>query len=155
MAEVKIAGLIEGGKATAGPPFGPALGPLGVNINAIIGEINKETSAYAGIKVPVEVIVDNVTKDYTITVGSPPTSAMIMKEINIKGGAKAKGEIVGNITIEQLKKIAKSKESVLYGKSEVERVKQVIGTCNSIGVTVEGKSPKEAIKAIDSGELKV
>ncbi|MCL5434497.1 MAG: 50S ribosomal protein L11, partial [Candidatus Marsarchaeota archaeon] len=43
MANITISGLIEGGKATAGPPFGPALGPLGVNIGAIIAEINKNT----------------------------------------------------------------------------------------------------------------
>jgi len=46
MGEVTIHGLIEGGKATSGPPFGPALGPLGVNVAKIIGEINTQTEAY-------------------------------------------------------------------------------------------------------------
>ncbi|ASI13694.1 50S ribosomal protein L11p [Candidatus Mancarchaeum acidiphilum] len=155
MAEVKISGLIEGGKATAGPPFGPALGPLGVNIGAIIAEINKQTSAYAGIKVPITVIVDNVTKDYRIEVGSPPTSAIILKELKLTSGAKTKDETVGDITIAQLKKIAKSKDAVLYGKSEKEKLKQVIGTCKSMGVKVEGQDPREVIKKIDSGEIKV
>ena len=28
--------LVSGGKATAGPPLGPMLGPLGVNIMAVV-----------------------------------------------------------------------------------------------------------------------
>jgi len=155
MAEVKVSGLIEGGKATAGPPFGPALGPLGVNIGEIIAEINKQTSAYSGVKVPIDVIVDNVTKEFRIEVRSPPTSAMIMKEINIKNGAKAKDEIVGNITLDQIKKIAKSKENILYGKGESKKITQVIGTCKSLGVTVDGENPMEVIRKINSGEIKI
>ncbi len=67
--------MIEGGKATSGPPFGPALGPLGVNIAKIIAEINTKTEGYAGIKIPVKIIVDPTTKNYRIEIGSPPTSA--------------------------------------------------------------------------------
>ena len=66
MAEVVINGLIEGGKATGGPPFGPALGPLGVNIAKIVDEINQKTKSFEGIKVPVKVIVDPATKNYRV-----------------------------------------------------------------------------------------
>ena len=103
MGEVTIAGLVEGGKATSGPPFGPALGPLGVNINAIVAEINEKTKQYVGIKIPVKVFVDGGTKAYRVEVGAPPTSALILKEIGISTGAKAKDEIVGNITMDQVK----------------------------------------------------
>ncbi len=71
MADVIINGLIEGGKATSGPPFGPALGPLGVNINGIVAEINTKTKMFEGIKVPVKVIVDPVTKTFKVEIGSP------------------------------------------------------------------------------------
>ena len=99
MAEVIISGLVEGGKATGGPPFGPALGPLGVNINAVIAEINDKTKQYAGIKIPVKVIVDTGTKSARVEVGAPPTSALILKELNIQAGAKTKDETVGSETI--------------------------------------------------------
>jgi large subunit ribosomal protein L11 len=155
MSEVIINGLIEGGKATGGPPFGPALGPLGVNINAIITEINKKTAAFSGIKVPVKVIVDPATKSYKVEIGAPPTSALILKEIGVAAGAKAKDEIVGNISLEQVKKIAKSKESKLYGRSLAERVNQVLGTCKSVGVNCENENPKVIIARIKSGEIKL
>jgi large subunit ribosomal protein L11 len=155
MSEVIISGLVEGGKASGGPPFGPALGPLGVNINAIVAEINEKTKQFAGIKISVKVIVDTATKTAKIEVGSPSTSAMIMKELNIAVGAKAKGETVGNITLEQAKAIAKSKESKLYGNSFAERVKQVLGTCKSIGVKCENEDARETIRKISAGEIKL
>ena len=154
MPEVIIHGLIEGGKATNGPPFGPALGPMGVNIGAIVAEINKETKNFEGMKVPVKVIVDSVTKKYKVEIGAPPTSALILKEINAPKGSKSKEESAGNITIEQVRKIAKSKETRLYG-DERSKIKQVIGTCKSMGVKCEGKDPKEMLRMIDAGEVKV
>ena len=76
MAE-KLDVLVDGGKATPGAPLGPALGPLGVNIVEIIKAINEKTKAFEGMKVPVTLVVDPKTKAYTITVGTPPTSALI------------------------------------------------------------------------------
>ncbi len=155
MSDVTINGLIEGGKATGGPPFGPALGPLGVNINAIIAEINKKTAEFSGIKIPVKVVVNPATKEYKVEVGAPPTSALILKEIGAPAGAKTKEDVVGNITLEQVKKIAKSKEAKLYGKSFAERVNQVLGTCKSVGVKCDNENPKVIIARIKSGEIKV
>ncbi len=153
MAETTIRGLIEGGKATGGPPFGPALGPLGVNVAKIIEDINKQTAAYAGIKVPVKIIIDTGTKAYRVEVGSPPSSALILKELGIQKGAKTKDEVVGNVTIEQLKEVAKAKEHSLYGHSLKEKIMQLAGTCKSMNITVEGMPAREAIAKIESGEL--
>ncbi|MDE1850384.1 MAG: 50S ribosomal protein L11 [Candidatus Micrarchaeota archaeon] len=155
MADVTINGLIEGGKATGGPPFGPALGPLGVNVTAIIAEINAKTKAFEGMKIAVKVVVNPSTKEFVVEVGSPSTSALILKEIGIPKGAKNKEEVVGNITLEQLKKVAKAKDASLYGNTLADKVKQVIGTCKSMNITVEGIGAMEMIKKIDSGEVKV
>ncbi len=154
MPEVVINGLIEGGKATTGAPFGPSLGPLGVNIAGIVAEINEKTKAFEGIKVPVKVVVDPATKKYTVEIGSPPTSALILMEIKAQKGAKSKEESPGSITLEQVKKVAKSKEAKLYGEMPA-KVKQVLGTCKSMNVKCEGKDAREYIKKIDSGEIKV
>ena len=155
MGEVTISGLVEGGKVTGGPPFGPALGPLGVNVNAIIGEINTKTKAFEGIKVPVKVIVNQETKQFRVEVGNPPTSALILKELGVASGAKTKEEVIGNLSLEQIKKIAKSKDASIFGNTTADKVKQVVGTCKSMGVKVENSDPREVIKKINSGELKV
>ena len=154
MADVVINGLIEGGKATTGAPFGPALGPLGVNIAGIVAEINDKTKAYEGIKVPVKVVVNPATKKYTVEIGSPPTSALILIEIKAQKGAKSKEESPGDISIEQVKKVAKAKDEKLYGDMK-SKVKQVLGTCKSMNVKCEGKDAREIIKKINRGEIKI
>ncbi len=155
MPDVVINGLIEGGKATSGPPFGPALGPLGVNINDIVAEINKKTSSFEGIKIPVKVVVDPATKKYKVEIGSPPTSALILKELGISKGAKTKEESPGDMTIAQAKKVAESKKLSMYGNTMQDRVNQVLGTCKSMNIKVEGMDAREAIKKVKSGELKI
>ncbi len=155
MTEVVVNGLIEGGKATTGPPFGPALGPLGVNTAGIVGEINEKTKAFAGIKIPVKVTVIKETKEFRVEVGSPTTSALILKELGLEKGGKVKEEVAGNITLEQVKKIAKAKDASLYGNTFASKVKQVLGTCKSMNITCDGANARDAIAKIDSGEIKL
>ena len=148
----EISALVEGGKATAGAPLGPALGPLGVNIGKIVAEINEKTKAYAGMKVPVTIEVDK-SKNINITVGSPPMSALIVKEIKAaKGGANQKTDTVGNLTMEHVKKLAEMKLESLASTNLYSAAREVVGTCNSMAVTVEGKRGKEMQKEIEEGK---
>ncbi|MEM3815943.1 MAG: 50S ribosomal protein L11, partial [Candidatus Bathyarchaeia archaeon] len=72
--------VVSGGQATAGPPIGPAIGPLGVNVVAVVNKINELTKEYSGMKVPVKVIIDPETKSFEVEVGIPTTAALIIKE---------------------------------------------------------------------------
>lgn len=145
--------LVEGGKASAGPPLGPALGPLGVNVMQVVNAINEKTKHFDGMKVPVKVIVDPKTKSFEIEVGTPPVTALILKELGIeKGSGNPREQKVGNLSMDQVIKIAKMKYGDLLGKDLKRKVKEVIGSCVSIGVNVEGKSPKEVQKEIDEGK---
>ncbi len=154
MPKQKVEALVEGGKASAAPPLGPALGPLGVNIGEIITEINKKTSGFAGIQIPVKIIVDAKTKTFEIEIGTPPASALIFKEAQIeRGSANPLMDKVANLKIEQIIKIAKMKENSLLGKTLKERVKEIIGTCNSLGVLVEGKQAAGTIQDVNKGKF--
>ncbi len=155
MADTIINVLIEGGKATGGPPLGPALGQAGVNVGQVVAEINKKTKEFEGIKVPVKIIINPDTKEFKIEVGKPPVSALILKEIHVQKGAKTKEEIIGDISLEQIKKIIEVKNDQIYGKDLKAKVKQVLGTCKSMGVTCNGMDPKEVIKKIDNGEIQL
>ena len=152
MAKQSVDILIEGGKATAAPPLGPALGPLGVNIGQVVGAINEKTFGFKGMQVPVKVTIDSETKEYTITVGTPPASALIKKEAGVeKGAGNPLSEKVADLKIEQLIKIAKMKEDSLLGKDLKQRIKEIIGTCDSMGILVEGKQARETIKDVNKG----
>ena len=146
--------LVEGGKATAAPPLGPALGPLGVNIGLVVAEINKKTADFRGMQVPVKVAVRSETKEFTITVGTPPASQLILKEANIeKGSANPKMDQVADLKIEQVIKISKMKQDSLLGKGPKERVREIIGTCRGMGILVEGMTGANAITAVNEGKF--
>ena len=78
-----VEALVPGGKASAGPPLGPALGPLGVNVAQVVAKINEQTKDLNGMQVPVKVIVKSRT-EFEIEVGTPPTSALIIKEMGVE-----------------------------------------------------------------------
>ena len=154
MVEKKVVeALVNGGQATAGPPLGPALGPLGVNVVAIVNKINELTSSYAGMKVPVKIIVDPETKTFEVSVWTPTTSALIVSELKIeKGSGTPNTAKVGDLKMQQVLNIAKIKRIQLLGKTLKDAAKEVLGSCVSMGVTIEGNDPRQVQKDIDEGK---
>lgn len=147
----KVEALVDGGKATAGPPLGPALGPKGVNTAQVVAKINEKTKAFAGMKVPVTVLI-NADKTFDVKVGTPPVSALIKSELGIPlGSGNPKTDKVGNLTIEQIRKVAAMKQDDLLGATEKARVSEVAGNCVSCGVTVDGKEAKDFQKDLKAG----
>jgi len=145
-----VEALVPGGKASAGPPLGPALGPLGVNVAQVVAKINEQTKDLNGMQVPVKVIVKSRT-EFEIEVGTPPTSALIIKEMGLEKGS-GDNTIVGNLTMEQVLKIANIKRKGLLSKTMKHAASEVIGTAGSLGATIEGMSSKEAQLAVSSGK---
>lgn len=153
MAKDTVEVLIEGGTATPGPPLGPAIGPFGINMMQVVEEINNKTSDFSGMKVPVKIIIDSSTKEFEIEVGTPPTTALIMDELGIEKASQVPGEdFVADLTVEQALKIARMKFDSLLSNEYKYGAKEVMGTCVSMGITVDGKDPREAQKAVDQGE---
>lgn len=153
MAKETVETLIEGGKASAAPPLGPALGPLKVNIGQVVADINKKTADFKGMKVPVKVIVDTETKEYTIEIGTPPASQLIKSELGIqKGSGTPDKEIVADMTIDQIKKVARMKFDALLANDLSAAVREIAGTCYSLGISVDGKKAQEFIAAVKAGE---
>jgi len=144
--------MVEGGAATAGPPLGPALGPMGVNAGKVVEEINKATQAFKGMKIPVEVIVDPATKGFEIVVGTPPTSALLLKAAGIEtaGGAN---ETAADLSIDQIIEIAQSKRSSLLASDLKGAVREIVGTCQSLKFTINGLTPKEMTAEIGAGKF--
>jgi large subunit ribosomal protein L11 len=148
-----ISALVTGGEASAGPPLGPALGPMGVNVLQVVNTINDKTKDFSGMKVPVKVEVDPDTKRFTVDVGVPPTAALINKEAGVmKGSGTAGMTFAGTITMESAIKIAKMKIDSSYAKDVRNAVKEVIGTCVSLGMQVENKPAKEIYADIRAGK---
>ncbi len=144
----EVSVLVEGGKATPGAPLGPALGPLGVNVVQVVQQINELTKGFQWMRVPVIVRVDPATRAFTLVVGKPAVAALLLKEAGKeKGSGKSKTEVVGDVSLDAVTRIAEAKGSDLFGKSIEEQVNQVIGTCVSMGITVDGQDPRQLLKA--------
>ncbi len=142
--------LVPGGKASPGPPIGPALGPLGINVKGVVDDINDRTSSYNGMLVPVKVIVDD-KKNVTLEVGIPPVSALVLKEAGVEKGSSGE-DTAGDISIDQAIKIAEMKKERSLSYELRNTVKEVVGTCLSMGITIDGRAPRDVQKAIDAGD---
>ena len=148
-----ISSLVTGGEASAGPPLGPALGPIGVNIMQVIDAINEKTKEFKGMKNPVTVSVDSDTKKWEIEVGIPSASALLLKEAGIQKGSGTSGtEWVGEITADSIAKVANVKLESSYATSLKSVAKQIVGTCGSLGIKIEGKTPKEFTAEVNEGK---
>lgn len=154
MAEAQtISSLVTGGQASAGPPLGPSLGPMGVNIMEVINAINEKTKDFEGMKVPVTVIVDPDTKKWDIEVGIPSAAALVLKEAGIQKGSATSGtDWVGDIGMDAIVKVAKTKLELSYASSLKSVAKEIVGTCLCLGIKIEGKSPKEITAEITEGK---
>ncbi|MEA2071509.1 MAG: 50S ribosomal protein L11 [Asgard group archaeon] len=157
MANQEIKCLIEGGKATPAPPLGPALGPTGVNIGKVIGEINKETKKFDGMKVPVTIII-KPDKSFELDVGIPTTSGLIFKELGREKGGHGSTEeepeepFVDDLPLEKVLNVAEIKRQGSFASSTKALCKEILGTMLSSKISCNGKHPREVQKEIDEGK---
>ena len=134
----KIKLQIQAGKANPSPPIGPALGQHGVNIMDFCKQYNAQTENMIGYVVPVEITVYE-DRSFTFITKTPPAAVLVKKAIGIeKGSATPNKTKVASITQAQLEEIAKTKMPDLNATTLEAAVEMIKGTCNSMGVTVEG-----------------
>jgi len=128
---------IPAGKANPAPPVGSALGQHGVNIQDFCGQFNEKTREMGDTIIPVVISVYE-DRSFSFITKMPPASTLIKKALNIKSGSgtpqKAK---VGNLTKEQLRKIAETKMVDLNANDVDHAMNIIAGTARSMGITVE------------------
>ncbi len=151
MAET-IEALVPGGQANPGPPLGPELGPTPVDVQAVVQEINEQTAAFDGTEVPVTVSYEE-DGSFEIEVGVPPTAELIKDKAGFEtGSGEPQKDFVADLSVEEIIQIAEQKQSDLLAYDLKNAAKEVVGTCTSLGVTIEGENPREFKDRIDSGE---
>ena len=148
-----IEALVDAGKASAGPPLGPSLGPTGVNVKDVVDEINSKTKEMAGMQVPVKIKIDD-KKGFTIDIGTPPASSLIKQVLGIEKGSGEAGSVISaDMTLDQAIKVAKQKGPGLTGGDIKAMTSEILGVAKSMGLSCEGKDPKEIQASIKSGSL--
>ena len=123
---------LPAGKATPAPPVGPALGQHGVNIMGFCKEFNAKTADKAGLIIPVVITVYQ-DRSFSFILKTPPAAVLIKKELGLESGSGTK---VGNITKEQIRKIAELKMPDLNAATIETAMSMIEGTARSMGVVV-------------------
>ncbi len=130
---------------------GPELAGLGIDMGGFTKEFNDATRDRQGDIVPV-VITAYDDRSYEFVLKTTPASNMIMKAAGIaKGSSNAPGEIVGSVTIDQLKEIAEYKMEDLNAASLEAAISMLKGTAKNMGVSVEGNTDAQS-ETTEGGE---
>ena len=137
----KVTGYIKlqipAGKATPAPPVGPALGQHGVNIMSFTKEFNERTQKDIGYIIPV-VITVYADRTFSFITKTPPAPVLIKKELGLESASGVPNKTkVGQLTKEQVRKIAKMKMPDLNAANIETAMSMIAGTARSMGVTVE------------------
>ena len=128
---------VPAGKATPAPPVGPALGQYGVNIGQFTKDFNERTKGDMGMMIPVVITVYS-DRTFTFITKTPPVPVLLKKALNMEtASARPNRDKVGQLTKEQLRKIAETKMPDLNAASIEAAMSMVAGTARSMGVTVE------------------
>ncbi len=132
---------IRGGTANPAPPIGPALGAKGVSIMNFCTQFNERTKDKAGKVLPVVITVYK-NKSFSFIIKTPPAAAQLLDAAKIKKGSSEPNRLkVGNVTWEQIEKIAKDKIQDLNTVKIESAMKQIAGTANNMGITIQGQAP--------------
>jgi large subunit ribosomal protein L11 len=127
---------LKAGAANPAPPVGTMLGPTGIAIPSFCKEFNDRTSDMGDIIVPV-VLTINEDRTFSFILKTPPAAVLIKKELSItKGSGKPNSEKIGEISQEQLQKIAEIKLPDLNAYSIEEAKKIIAGTAKQMGLTI-------------------
>ena len=137
----KIDGYIKlqvpAGQANPSPPIGPALGQRGVNIMEFCKAFNAETQGdEPGMPIPTIVTV-YVDRSFSFVRKTPPASYFLKRAARLeKGSADAGREMVGQVTMVQVREIAE-KKMVDLNANDIEAAARIVaGSARSMGIEV-------------------
>src|SRR5258708_8872877 len=137
MAPKKITGYVKlqimAGKATPGPPVGPALGQAQVNIMEFCKQFNERTKdpAMAGLTIPVVISV-YADRTFSFITKTPPAPVLLLKAAGIeKGSGTPNKEKKGKVTEKQIIPIATQKMPDLHAPTVEAAATPLRGTAPS------------------------
>ena len=127
---------IPAGKASPAPPVGPALGQHGINIMQFCKEYNAQTAAMTGSVIPVELTV-YADRSFTFVTKTPPVVDLLRKAAGVeKGSSVPNRDLVGTVTREQVRDIARTKMPDLNAGSLEAAERLIEGTARSMGIRI-------------------
>jgi len=154
--EIKIIYLrATGGEVGASSALAPKIGPLGLSPKKVGEDIAKATSAWKGLRVTVQLTIQNRQAAVAVV---PSASSLVIRALKEPPRDRKKEKNIkhsGNVTLDEIFEIARTMKSKSLSKDLAGGAKEILGTAQSIGCTVDGKPPHDVIDGINSGEIEV
>jgi len=154
--EIKIVYLrCVGGEVGATSSLAPKVGPLGLSPKKVGDDIAKATSDWKGLKITCKLTIQNRQAKIDVV---PSAASLIIKELKEPARDRKKVKNIkhsGNLSVDQIVNIARTMRPRSMAKKLEGTVKEILGTCQSVGCTVDGQHPHDIIEKIRSGEVQI
>ncbi|ORZ03597.1 60S ribosomal protein L12 [Syncephalastrum racemosum] len=154
--EVKIIYLrATGGELAASSALAPKIGPLGLSPKKVGEDIQKGTKEWKGLRVTVQLTIQNRQAKVAVV---PSASSLVIKALKEPPRDRKKDKNVkhtGNISLDDVIEIARTMRYKSFARELSGTVKEILGTAQSVGCTVDGQNPRDLCKAIDAGEVEI
>jgi len=154
--EVKIICLrATGGEPGSNAALAPKIGPLGLSPKKVGEDIAKATGAWKGLRVTVQLTIQNRQAKVDVV---PTASALVIKALKEPPRDRKKEKNIkhsGNVGLDEIIEIARKMRPKSLSKNLAGNVKEILGTAQSVGCTVDGRPPHDVIEGIDSGEVEI
>jgi len=144
-----------GGEVGATASLAPKIGPLGLSPKKVGDDIAKGTQDWKGLRITVQLTIQNRQAKVSVV---PSASSLVIRALKEPPRDRKKVKNIkhsGNISMEQVIDIAKTMRPRSMARKLAGTVKEILGTCQSVGCTVEGEPPHDIIDKINEGELEI
>jgi len=151
----KIKLRATGGEVGASSALAPKIGPLGLSPKKVGEDIAKATSAWKGLRVTVELTIQN--RQATVAV-VPSASSLVIRALKEPPRDRKKEKNIkhaGNIPFDEIVEIARTMRFKSLAKDLKGTVKEILGTAQSVGCTIGGQPAHDVIEQIDNEEIEV
>ncbi|XP_070565094.1 large ribosomal subunit protein uL11-like [Ptychodera flava] len=144
-----------GGEVGATSSLAPKIGPLGLSPKKVGDDIAKATGDWKGLRITVKLVIQNRQAKVEVV---PSASSLVIKALKEPPRDRKKQKNIvhsGNVTLDQVIDIARIMRPRSMARHLSGTVKEILGTCQSVGCTVEGCPPHDVIEGINDGEYEI
>nr|AGG41267.1 60S ribosomal protein L12 [Cerebratulus lacteus] len=154
--EIKIVVLrAVGGEVGATSTLAPKIGPLGLSPKKVGDDIAKATQEWKGLKITVKLTIQN--RQATVSV-VPSASSLLIRALKEPPRDRKKVKNIkhsGNIPFDEILAIARIMRERSMSINLAGTCKEILGTAQSIGCTVDGQHPHDVIDKVDNGDYDI
>uniref|UniRef100_A0A672LQE1 Large ribosomal subunit protein uL11 n=1 Tax=Sinocyclocheilus grahami TaxID=75366 RepID=A0A672LQE1_SINGR len=142
-----------GGEVGATSSLAPKIGPLGLSPKKVGDDIAKATGDWKGLRITVKLTIQNRQAAIEVV---PSASALIIKALKEPPRDRKKVKNIkhsGSVTFDEIVSVARVMRPRSIARELSGTIKEILGTAQSVGCTIDGRPPHDVIDDINSGKI--